>query len=219
MNKKLILAALAVTALVPAAQAANLEFVGAVSGKSKAVTINYNGDSMNVNAGALGIKVDGGSIIEAYCVDLEHSIQAGWDWDVNILSFDSHPATAANLIKAKNLLASTYFGVDTDNKGAALQLAVWDALYDGGDGLNTGVFEATVSGGLATAYNSIVTTANTPTENINDYIFTYYEATSHGQYGKKYQDLVSLEPVPEPATMVLLGGMALAALRKRKQAN
>ena len=167
----------------------------------------------------MNILVDGVGPIEAYCVDLDHSISSGMSWNVNVLELGSHPEGAVNVALAKNVLASNYFSVSTNNQGAALQLAVWDALYDGGDGLTTGGFQArNMSAGLISAYNTVFATQNSPINPVSNYTFNYYEATSHGPNNNKYQDLVSLEPVPEPATMAIFGLGALAAMRKRKKA-
>ena len=219
MNYKLLTASAAALALVPASHAVSVEFLGSVSGKSKGVEIKHNGSWQNVSAGVLAINVDGNGPIEAFCVDLDHSISTGNVWDVNLLGFGDHPADSADVAVAMNVLVSKGLSVSSNNEGAAVQLAVWDALYDGADGLDTGDFQArNLSAGLISAFNTVTAFNNAPSAPVGDFIFTYYEATDHGPNDDRNQNLVSLEPVPEPATMTMLGLGALAALRKRKKA-
>ena len=217
MNFKLITSVAVGAAIVSVSQAATLNFLGMVSNQNKQVTINYNGKSINVLAGTMNIKVDGGPILNAYCVDLDHFISSGQSWNVNVLSgLAGHPGSTLNKEKVYNIFSNNESLVNSKEKGAALQLAIWDALYDGGDGLSSGSFKATADATTKSFYNNFI--AQQSSAPVLPYNIKYYEATSHGAHNDKYQNLMSGEAVPEPATLILVGGTIVAAMRKRRKA-
>lgn len=212
--KKSILIVAAVLS-VGAAQASTLNFVGMKAGQYKQVTINYNGHSENVYAGTMNIKVDGVSM-DAYCVDLDDWNHNGDTYGVNELPIS---ALGSNSIPVGNLFAHYSQGVDSANKGAALQLAIWDALVDGGDGMDTGQFKASGLGStLSNLTNSYLTEMGNAPQTPFD--FKYFEAVSHqsGNSENRFQNLLTGQPVPEPVSMVALAFAGAAAFARRRRA-
>lgn len=201
-----------VFALTVASQAATLTFHNMVAGKHSTSQINYNGNGSNVYAGAMNIDVDG-TFMEAYCVDLDHHIGFGDSWQVTAQSY----SILSNASTVYNVFANGEAGVNSNDKGAGLQLAIWDALVDNGDGIGAGMgnFKATPSGSIASEYASFITGgANAPSMPVS---VTVWQAVSHGPNGDKFQNLITLNPVPEPATMVVLGGALAAAVARRRR--
>lgn len=209
MNKLSLIAVLGIAAV--AAHATDLNFHGMVGGKSKAVKIRYNGDTMNVVAGAMNIDIDGGPNFEAYCVDLDHWNSGGMSYGVDIQGIN----TLNNAQMIRNLWENHALSINSKNEGAAFQLAIWDAMVDGGDGVSSGNFRAyNLSSGLQSKLNFYQNSYNTP--GTTQFDFSVFKATSHGSSCEKYQDLMTGSPVPEPATMVGIALAGLAVLKRRK---
>ena len=201
----------ALAALGVSAQATTLTFHNMASGLSTGVSISFNGTAMNVSAGPQEVSLNGGTRFNAYCVDLSHWNSAGSSYGVNVNGL----STVANSGKVENLFEKYSLGVNSASTGAAFQLALWDIVYDGGDGLSSGSFKASgLSSNVASLFGTYVGGASTPGGTAMN--FSVYNATSHGANGDKYQNLMSAAPVPEPATMVVLATGALALYRKRR---
>lgn len=210
MKKALVLAGVSTLALVTSAQAVTLNFEGMVGGKSQSVKIKYNGDTMNVMAGAMKVNLDGGDSFEAYCIDLDHWNSNGMSYNVNVGGLGG--VNNANLVK--NLWENFASDVTSKTKGAAFQLALWDAIVDGGDGIHTGSFRALdLSSSLKNQVSAYQASYNSPAT--LEYTFQTFNPTWHGHNGEKYQALMTGEAVPEPATLLALGTAATMLLRKR----
>lgn len=108
---------------------------------------------------------------------------------------------------------------------AALQLAIWDAVYDFNgsnyDGHGNGLFGYSETGDINTLYSyflgSLLTanTASSITNSISGYkVAQIYDTTNQ----KDGQDILVYNPVPEPGTMVLFGfGLLGFGMLGRKQ--
>ena len=77
-----------------------------------------------------------GSEFNSFCVDLDHMVSVGQVYQVT-------PRSTSDGLPSGGMIAFLYnkYGVNTlmDNaKAAALQLAFWDLVVDGGDGLEAG---------------------------------------------------------------------------------
>lgn len=211
MNKSLAIFALA--ALGVSAQATTLTFHNMASGLSTNASISFNGNSMNVAAGPQEVSLNGGSHFNAYCIDLSHWNSAGSSYGVNVGGL----STVTNAFKVENLFEKYSLGVNNSATGAAFQLALWDIVYDNGDGLGAGSFKASgLSSNVANLFGTYVGGAATTGGTAMN--FNVYNATSHGYNGDKYQNLMSATPVPEPATMVVLASAAVVAIRRRRKA-
>ncbi|MCC7436018.1 MAG: PEP-CTERM sorting domain-containing protein [Methanoregulaceae archaeon] len=173
---------------------------------SRSVGINYAGKSMTVGAGLANVSLDGNRVV-GVCVDLAHWNTNGSSYQVNVLPMEERGATAT---RAAWFFSSNVGVVDSKDKGAALQLAIWDILYDGGDGLDTGTFQSSVTG----AVRSITGTYLTDSTDHQSSAAYYLKAITHGDNLDMNQDYMV---VPEPATVSAMVLGSLALLRRRRK--
>ncbi len=209
--KKLSFTTILVAGLLTGAHATTLKIESIVPGLSEAVTINYNGNNQNVLAGAQSVRIDGASPVGLYCVDLDHANHFGDTYGVNVQGV----STVANGTQVNNLMTNFWSTLDTSTEAAAFQLALWDVVVDGGDGLSTGNFKGVnIGSGIAskfTEYQSAINSAGPESLTIS-----VYNATSHGQNGNIHQNLIGAQAVPEPATLLIAPAL-IALLKKRKK--
>lgn len=208
MGKVRITLILSALGLVGAANASSLfTYHGLVSEMSKSVNISFNGKSMTVGAGLAMISLNGGSKFGGMCVDLEHFNSNGSSYQVNVKPIAERGPTAN---RAAWLFAQNANKITSKDMGAALQLAIWDVLYDGGDGLSSGKLKSSVTGNVKTLTNNLLTSSKSKSGDA-----WYFQALSHGYKNDKNQDYMST--VPEPATMATLAVGALALTRRRRR--
>jgi hypothetical protein len=127
--------------------------------------------------------------------------------------------------RVQSVFDANFAGLDaTDGvEAAGFQLALWDAVYDDDwdvQGVG-GVFSASASN------PDVISAANSYLEAARDYeegqafAMTFLESNP-GANQTKYQNLVTVSPVPIPAAggmlLLALGGLGLAARRRRKTA-
>lgn len=216
MSRNLYLTLGAVAVLATAGQAITLKFDGMKANQFQTVTIKHNGVWQNVSAGTMNIKVDG-TQMDAYCVDLNNWNKAGDQYGVNV--YNNLNKLGANSSLLANVYASFAGSVNSKDTGAAFQLALWDILEDGGDGLSNGSFRAkNLSNSVLNLANSFISAKNnTPAQ---PYQYMYFEAVTHQQGWdcNRFQNLMTGNPVPEPMSLIALAGAAAAALKRRKKA-
>lgn len=192
------------------ASATNLfTYHGLVAEMSRAVDINFNGKSMTVGAGLAKVSLDGGSKFGGMCVDLSHWNTNGSSYQVNVKPIAERGATAS---QAAWLFGKYANNITSKDMGAALQLAVWDIVYDGGDGLNSGSFKSSASSSIKTLTNGYI--AESKNQSGAGY---YFKAITHGYKNDCNQDYMST--VPEPASMAVLLTGAAAVIRRRRKAK
>jgi hypothetical protein len=145
----------------------------------------------------------------SYCVDLLHPL--GVPGLYNIMPLTSlymyNPTKDLNLTK---LLANT--NATTADESAAIQLAVWEIVFDNSTTVTSGAFSMT--GGNSAAAQALT----------NTYLGQLGTWTTMGRtamllYSDTNQSQVFLTPVPESATwgMMIVGlGVVGASLRRRK---
>ncbi len=206
MNSRNILS-LIVIASASASQAAMLTFHGSVSGKHQSVNINFMGNGHTYNAGAMDASLDGGAHFEAYCVDLFHSVGNGDTYAVNIKPMSMQGPNGTRAAWLFNTYAAS---VNTNQLGAALQLAIWDVISDNGDGFDVGDFKSSEGGSLRTLADSYLSASAGMTGNAY-----WLEAQSHGERDNRNQNLMTA--VPEPSSIAAIAVGALTLLRRRKK--
>jgi hypothetical protein len=178
-------------------------------GAGAALTIHYEAPGsatfkdLNVFAGQYQMHVNygpgfaqHGSEFNSFCVDLNHTVVVGQKYLAN-------QRLTSDGLNAGGMIAYLYdkYGVSTmsDNaKAAALQLAIWKLVVDGGGDLTTGKFQYLshdVYFGLATAY---LNQAKSHTATAG-----WLDAAASGDGINRGQS--TLQPVPEPASAMLFG--------------
>jgi hypothetical protein len=153
---------------------------------------------------------DGTYYGKMYCVDLENWIEVPTEYEVTEEPIQNlhNGARAAWLLNHK--LAG--IGNDTD-KSAGLQLAIWNAVYDNDFTVSYGNFKAYGGHSSARTYaNSLLADLQNQGP-ITGETVVYLNASCN--YG---QDMIT--PVPEPATLMLLGlGLGAAGLVSKRRAR
>ncbi len=178
--------------------------------------ITYQGHDYSVWAGKLAAYLGGtlGNPLPPYdgtfsgysfCVDLDHFIGLPTEYEVEVLSTSQLPHGS----RAAWLYNSFAPSANTTLEAAGLQLAIWDVVYDNGDGLSTGIFRYT--GGLAA---EAATDANTFLASSAGKSSSADYLKPTGVYGQGM-----LHSVPEPGTLGLLGlGLfSFAGLKLRRR--
>ena len=122
-----------------------MQVTGVDWSKGGDVAILVDGHAVTEFAGAINIKLDG-IPFQAMCVDLFTGIGIE-AIPVNPFS----PFTVNNAARAAWLFVNQFGSVTTAVNGEALQLAIWDIIHDGGDGLSAGRVRASVGVGTPSA--------------------------------------------------------------------
>jgi hypothetical protein len=183
-----------------------VEVSGPVSGTVYAGELNWQW---------LGTPPDGfGQSFYTFCLDILSYLTD--PQDVTVRSTDDLDTTPDAGAKAA-WLVNTYAAPILDGGGeanvlaAALQVAVWEAVYDSVNSLSSGVFSLVTTGDIrdqADAYLSALYYAPG----------TYYTSDAVWLDTRNGQDQIVVSSVPEPATLSLLGfGCLLLGGRRRRR--
>lgn len=191
---RLAVTALCLSAFLPRAAATGiLMTVAGVDGsRGSNVWVRADSEEKNVFAGVIQIQLNPGGPFPATCVDLFHFI-----------NFQDYQVTAAlpslNQERAAWLFHEQLQTPHTGLQWAAMQVAVWDMVHDGGDGLAAGRVQEPTANAYTPDFRNL----------INTYLASnsrYSQATVYTVNGSTQQLMtVGDAPVPEPLTMALLG--------------
>ncbi len=200
---------------------------------------NYNyGDSVNASygstvyeylwAGEIYMTHDGQAIpFITYCLSLQYALEDDPIVEVKDLSTLSSPDDPNVLDgvggKVAWLLNSYAPGVSSNTEGAALQLAIWELLYDEGFDFSDGLFRVTsASAGILSQATEYFNSIGSKTSEAFWYDTTHSVNRRQELIG---QDLGGPKPefistIPEPGSLLLLGSglgvFGLAFIRRRK---
>lgn len=179
------------------------------------VTINLNGSNKNVSAGLFRMEdTNTGAGVLAWCVDLYNQLAQPRLYDVS--SFDVSGFSSTIRDNVDRLFTGFYGQVDTADKAAGFQIALWEIVTEtsGIIDLGKGIFKATGSGTaytLAGSYLSGLAGAGT-----GGYTLTFFDSQKNSS-----QNLVnavpSAVPVPAAGGLLIAGLGGLAALRRRRK--
>lgn len=220
---KIAIAALLTTAMPATAEASIVLTSYGFSNGSRTGTLHYSPTGRTVTAGigrfALTAFNDASMLqlnFLSYCLDIFNPLRNG-AFDLQSLS-----SLISNPIKLSQINAVLSHGdpmVTGANSSAAVQMALWEIIYEGGTSgydINGGAFRVT---GDASAYARTMT---------NSYLASVLDGSWTPQAGREMavlyapdnQTQLITSAVPEPATWaMMIGGFALAGagMRRRRQ--
>lgn len=214
--KKAILS-LACTSILVGAASASITYDGMGGHQTVKITFhgsNNNFSNDNVSAGKMKFQDPGndcglGTSFFSLCVDLDHNVGSS-AFGVNC----SNTFGAGGGLEMAGKIARAFFAAagTSNSKCAALQVAVWEAIYDGVSNggatpdFSHGAFKCSTSSVLAQATTYYAAAMNTWGNS------RYIKPTGHkGQ--------AQITPVPEPATIGVLLAGALGVIRRRVRKN
>lgn len=195
--------------------------------------INEHGTPTNVTfAGVINIVLNNTYSRDSLCAQLFVDIGFGTYNTVILTPERAQRTFGRNLQEAAWLVSTEMPTATTPDMGAALQLAIWDIVEDGGDGLAAGSVAASsdpdnptdpIVLALANAYEKEVLGPDLlgPFQT-SEHAFIY--VNTHTDTGAPAQMLIGPEfgdgpqPIPEPSTFALEGGgLIVACLTLRKK--
>ncbi len=219
MKLALILGAVAALAST-SVFADQLQFTGLNTDPGLHVTIDLNLDNTIYHVAAAKLNftdLTTNTNLVTVCADLEEALNGGvHNYNVSTIPSSGDPG----LDLAAEIVASSFASAVDPYQQAALQLAVWDAVYNdqGSFNLGAGAPHLTVSNWDGTP----LTNQNTITADASNYYnagltfnghSTYYDSQSAGG-----QSQLAPQSVPEPASFAALGIGLIGLVARRKRA-
>ena len=215
------------TLLVASALSANaytLSYTGL--GMGQGITFKSNNVQHSAFAGQIGWQFTGGAgtpsgynnTFYAYCVSLENALQSPMDVTLRSTNDLTRNGNSPNTGPKAAWLFNTYANqVSSNTAASALQIAIWETLYDSSNDLAAGYFQlVTNDSALTNQVNSYLTALNT---NFTTTTATWFQPTNPANA----QDMLgagAVSNVPEPGLMSLLAGSSLSGLcmfRRRRR--
>lgn len=158
----------------------------------------------------------------AWCLDigsyLSTSSTDGRAYEMTDTPFSN--SFGVNTSRIQSVFDANFAGVDTSDgkQAAAFQVALWNMVYDGDTDASSGTFAVSADAGVISLANDYLTAASSFTGD-KAYRLTFLESSPETYGGKKYQNLVTIAPVPIPAAggllLMALGGLGVMARRRQ----
>lgn len=189
----------------------SLKFSGLQLSSAKVVTIQVNdGPAKNVYAGKLKFE-KGSSSILTYCVEAVRPL----DRTSHTYTSSTLNTQAANgLAYAGRIAAGGFDSAVSAEQQAGLQLAIWSALYDAGTSFTANGANFKVSN----ANSEVLHWANTYYEGKSKPVNPLLQVRLYQSSANGTQSQVSVEAVPEPASLLALSaGVALVSRRRKNK--
>lgn len=212
-------AATASTVMVGAASANTLNFTSWNGYSSVNITATPEGNTGNTLSGAFKATDATGNwgTFIAWCLDLGGVLASN-----SVYSATDDPFSNSNGVSlpARDRIDDFFQDIDviaesnaSTSRSSAVQIALWEILYDDDYNLGTGVFQTT--GGSTSIAQGLLDFAKN-----NDLARTMKVTYLEAENGAR-QNLVTISPVPLPAAgFLLLGGLGgLTLLRKRRKSG
>lgn len=214
-----------VTALLASSSslfATNIIHTGLDASRALSIEIKADGSVRTVKAGVGELLVDGTDLIDVFCVNLFTTININQTYTANSIDagvYDFDGSQAAWLMATYLPVINAAPVADRRVEGAALQLAIWDMIHDGGDGFKSGRIQSSLN-----TNSSVLALANQWRLEALDETGTakVYTAAAGTRVFQQQMYLTSEGgEVPEPGTfaMLLIGGLGVGfgAWRRNRQ--
>ena len=212
-------AATASTVMVGAASANTLNFTSWNGYSSVNITDTPEGNTGHTLSGAFKATdaIGNWGTFIAWCLDLGGVLASNSDYSATDDPFSNSDGVS---LPARDRIDDFFQDIDviaesnaSTSQSSAVQIALWEILYDDDYNLSTGVFQTT--GGSTSIAQGLLDFAKD-----NDLARTMKVTYLEAENGAR-QNLVTISPVPLPAAgFLLLGGLGgLTLLRKRRKSG
>jgi PEP-CTERM motif len=190
--------------------------------RAMGIEIEANGQVRNVNAGVGSVRVNGSALLDVFCVNLFQGITLYQSYSaasVAPAAYDSDGGAAAWLMQT--LLPGLHSAVE----GAALQLAIWDVIHDGGDGFDAGLIQSSLHTNADVLSLASGWVSNSRGMN-GTAAFVFTAAPNARPFQQQMYLAIDCNPpsdVPEPGTTAMLAigclGVFVGSWRRKRQAE
>lgn len=189
--------------------AMTMTYDGTVPALFENIDVKFDNQNTNIYSGQIGVRFDTGVTALLFCADPFIGLR---------LDTVEITPLAGNQVNQGERLAwmfNSYVPAMTQGwQAAAFQLAAWDIVADGGDGLATGRIQSasTTNSTILAAASALVAASQGKSDNTG----IFYQPTAGPRYSQTLFEAAD-NPVPEPSTYLLMGVglLALSQLRRR----